>query len=545
MKASELLIRCLEHEDVHFIFGVPGEENLDVMDALRDSSIRFVTTRHEQGAAFMADVHGRLSGKAGVCLSTLGPGATNLITGVADANMDHAPLVAISGQASLDRKHIESHQYIDLPALFKPVTKWNTEIALPRMIPETVRKAFKVAQTEKPGATHLVLPEDVAAQESAGLADMTPLKVQAPFVPEPQPAQIQRALAVLKDAERPMMLVGNGVARRHAEEAVRTCAETLQIPVLHTFMGKGIMPDSHALSLYTIGMPVRDYAAAVMEKADVVIAVGYDLVEYAPCFWNPNKEKRIIHVDVSPAEVDAHYQVEVGILGDVAQSLEALTKAFVPFSAGWSVRARETVFNGLEKEHALPPTWPLRPQQVVRDLRRALAPEDIVICDVGAHKLWMARMFPCEEPNTCLISNGFASMGMALPGAVAAQLLYPSRRVVVVTGDGGFLMNSPELETLVRLQLPVVILIWRDNGYGVIRWKQMREFGRTSSVDFGNPDFATFAKAFGADGLKIEGPSELLPALTQALGSGRPTIIDCPVDYEENLRLSDYLTQIP
>ena len=545
MRASDLLVRCLENEGVQFIFGVPGEENLDVMDSLLGSSIRFITTRHEQGAAFMADVYGRLSGKAGVCLSTLGPGATNLITGVADAHLDHAPLVAISGQVSLDRKSMESHQYIDLLALFKPITKWNSEISLPHMIPEAVRKAFKLAQTEKPGAIHLVLPEDVAAKQISEEGVFTPLGVQAPYIPEPPAGQITRAIAVLQNAKHPIILAGNGVVRRHAEESVRRCARRLHIPVVHTFMGKGIMPDSDALSLYTIGMPIRDYAARVMEQADVVIAVGYDFVEYAPGFWNPHRDKRVVHVDVLPAEVDAHYHVEVGVLGDLALSLDRITEGMVPFDGGWAGRARDTVFSGLEEEHAAQPTWPLRPQHIVRDLRQALSPDDMVICDVGAHKLWMARMFPCQAPNTCIISNGFASMGIALPGAVAAQLLFPSRRVVAVTGDGGFLMNSQEMETVVRLQLPIVILIWRDDGYGVIRWKQMQQFGRSSSVEFGNPDFVAYARAYGALGFRVEGPSELLPILQEALKSGRPAIIDCPVDYEEHFRLAERLAQKP
>ena len=545
MRASDLLVRCLENEGVRFIFGVPGEENLDVMDSLLGSSIRFITTRHEQGAAFMADVYGRLSGKAGVCLSTLGPGATNLITGVADANLDHAPLVAISGQVSLDRKYIESHQYIDLMALFKPITKWNSEISLPHMIPEAIRKAFKVAQTEKPGAIHLVLPEDVAARQFSEKDVFTPLGVQAPFIPQPSTGQVKRAIEVLQTAKHPIILAGNGVVRGHAEEAVRRCARTLQIPVVHTFMGKGIMPDSDSLSLYTVGMPIRDYATRVMEQADVVVTVGYDFVEYAPCFWNPNRDKRVVHVDVLPAEVDAHYHVAVGVLGDVAQSLDRMTEELAPFDAAWGKDARETVFAGLEEEHATQPTWPLRPQHIIKDLRAALAPEDMVVCDVGAHKLWMARMYPCHAPNTCIISNGFASMGIGLPGAVAAQLLFPSRRVVVVTGDGGFLMNSQEMETVVRLQLPIVILIWRDNGYGVIRWKQMLRFGRTSSVEFSNPDFVAYARAYGALGFRVEGPSELIPILKEALDSGRPAIIDCPVDYEENMRLAEHLTHKP
>jgi acetolactate synthase-1/2/3 large subunit len=541
MKASELLIRCLENEGVKLLFGLPGEETLDVMDALLDSRIRFIETRHEQGAAFMADVYGRLSGRAGVCLATLGPGATNLLTGVVDAYLDRAPLVAITGQASLTRRHKESHQAIDVPAMFKPVTKWTTTLTRPQVIPEVVRKAFKVAQTEKPGATHLELPEDVAAEAIGQVSELAPLFVQAPVTPEPLPAQVQRAIRAIEGAERPLILAGNGVIRGQAHEGLRQFATRTNIPVVQTFMAKGVLPDSDPLSLYTIGLQVRDYATIAMEQADVVIAVGYDFVEYAPCFWNPNRDKRIVHVDVSPAEVDEHYIMDVGVLGDIRLSLEQIGAGLAPFDQHWAERCRKTIVSGFEAETAGPPSWPLRPQHLLRDLRATLAVDDLVVCDVGAHKLWMARMFPCEFPNTCIISNGFATMGIAVPGAVAAKLLFPQRRVVAVTGDGGFLMNSQELETAVRLGLPVVILVWRDNGYGVIRWKQMLRFGRTSSVDFGNPDLLAYAKSFGAAGFRVTEPSELRPILTEALTCGQPAVIDCPVDYAENLRLTERL----
>ena len=541
MKASELLVRCLENEGVEYLFGLPGEEILDIMDSLLNSRIRFIETRHEQGAAFMADVYGRLSGQAGVCLSTLGPGATNLLTGVADANLDRVPLVAITGQASLDRMHKESHQYIDVLSMFKPVTKWNAEITMPHIIPEVVRKAFKVAQTEKPGVIHLELPEDVAAEEVTSDASKEPLRVQAPFTPEPLTTQVERAVRVIAGSRRPIILAGNGVIRGRAHEAVRQFAKRLNIPVVHTFMGKGIVPDRDPLSLFTIGLQMRDYSSVVFEQADVVIAVGYDFVEYAPCFWNPNRDKRVVHVDMSPAEVDAHYIVEVGVLGDLALSLGQIGAGLSPFDQQWARRCRDTIVAGFEAEAAERPSWPMRPQHVIRDLRAALSTDDVVICDVGAHKLWMARMFPCLAPNTCIISNGFASMGIGLPGAVAAKLLLPERRVVAVTGDGGFLMNSQELETAVRLRLPVVVLVWRDDGYGVIRWKQMLRFGRTSSVDFGNPDFVTYAQSFGAAGFRVTGQSELAPILTEAFSCGRPAVIDCPVDYSENLRLTERL----
>ena len=545
MKAAELLVRCLENEGVQLLFGLPGEETLELMDALLDSRIRFIETRHEQGAAFMADVYGRLSGKAGVCLSTLGPGATNLLTGVVDAYLDRSPLVALTGQASLNRRHKESHQYIDVISMFKPVTKWNTSLPKAEVIPEAVRKAFKIAQTEKPGSTHIELPEDVAEELLGEASTLAPLFVQGPVSPEPSPVQVERAVRAVAGARRPVLLAGNGVIRGRAADALRSFARRLQIPVLHTFMAKGALPDSDPLSLYTIGLQARDYATIVMERADVVIAVGYDFVEYAPCFWNLRRDKRIVHVDVSPAEVDEHYIVEVGVLGDLRLSLEHIGAGLAPFESAWGREARKTISDGFEIELAGMSSWPLRPQHVMRDLRAVLEPDDLIICDVGAHKLWMARMFPCEVPNSCIMSNGFAAMGIALPGAIAAKLLYPERRVVAVSGDGGFLMNAQELETAVRLGLPLVILVWRDDGYGVIRWKQMVRFGRTSSVDFGNPDLVSYASSFGAVGYRVTDPSELRPILVDALKSKVPAVIDCPVDYAENLRLSERLNALP
>jgi acetolactate synthase-1/2/3 large subunit len=545
LKAAELLVRCLENEGVDLVFGLPGEETLELTDALLGSRTRFIEARHEQGAAFMADVYGRLSGKAGVCLSTLGPGATNLLTGVADAFLDRAPLVAITGQASLNRRHKESHQYIDVMSMFKPVTKWSASIPKAEVIPEAVRKAFKIAQTEKPGATHLELPEDVAEEQIGDASQLQPLFVQAPVMPEPSPAQVARAVRTISRAQRPVILAGNGVIRSRAHEAVRQFARRVHIPVLHTFMAKGTLPDSEPLSLYTIGLLARDYTSAVMEQADVVIAIGYDFVEYAPCFWNPHRDKRIVHIDGSPAEVDEHYIVDVGLLGDLRHSLDLIGAAVPPFDLSWSSIARKTVLDGFEAELAGSPSWPLRPQHLMRELRTALRPDDLVVCDVGAHKLWMARMFACEVPNSCIISNGFAAMGIAVPGAIAAKLSFPERRVVAVTGDGGFLMNSQELETAVRLVLPLVVLVWRDNGYGVIRWKQQLRFGRTSAVEFGNPDLVQYARSFGAIGYRVAEPSELGAVLEEALKSKVPAVIDCPVDYAENLRLTERLQALP
>ena len=537
MKAAELLVSCLENEQVEFIFGLPGEENLDVMDALLDSGIRFIGVRHEQGGAFMADVYGRLCGKAGVCLSTLGPGATNLLTGVADANMDGAPVVAITGQASLDRMHKESHQHIDVVETFRPVTKWNAQIKTGRIVPEIVRKAFKVAQTEKPGATHIDFPEDLAGEETAG----DPLLVQFPPRPEPQAAQIDLAASLISAARSPIILAGNGVVRQDAAAALTRFAEKLNIPVAETFMGKGVLRDDHPLSLLTCGLQARDYVSCGFDRADVVIAVGYDLVEYAPERWNPERDKTIIHIDQLPAEVDEHYIVGVGVLGDIAMALQHIGEQAQPCQADGYARGLRRVIVEERDRFQDDTAFPMKPQRVLSDLRAVLGSADIVVSDVGAHKMWISRLYPCYQPNTCIISNGFASMGIGVPGALAAKLLYPERNVVTVTGDGGFLMNSQELETAVREQVPFVTLVFHDNSYSLIGMKQQGKFGRTSHINFGNPDFVQYAQSFGAAGYRVAAAGELQSILREALACGRPAVIDCPVDYTENLRMMDRL----
>ncbi|MDA2918466.1 acetolactate synthase large subunit [Desulfobacterota bacterium AH_259_B03_O07] len=534
MKAAELLIKCLENENVRYIFGLPGEENIAIMDALLDSEIRFILTRHEQGAAFMADVYGRLSGKAGVCLSTLGPGATNLMTGVADANMDMAPLVAITGQASLDRMHKESHQYIDIVGIFDRITKWNTQVKLPEIMPEAVRKAFKLCQTEKPGAAHIDLPEDVADME----VNESPLFVQFPSKPHPRHDKVERASNIISEAKYPIILAGNGVIRGNASEELLYFAEELNIPVAHTFMGKGALPDHHDLSLFTVGLQAGDYIASGLAKADVIITVGYDNVEYAPEKWNPNRDKKIVMIDMSPAEVDAHYIVSVGVVGDIKVSLREIADKATPNEADYSIELRKSILREYETykdDRSFPP----KPQKILADLRDILGEDDIVISDVGAHKLWVARVYPCYKPNTCIISNGYATMGIGVPGAMAAKVLHPDKKVVTVTGDGGFLMNSQELETAVREDIPFVGLIFHDKSYSLIEIRQHISYGRKSHVNFENPDFVKFAESFGAHGYRIEGADELKPVLEEAFSRDRPVVIDCPVDYRENLKIME------
>ena len=536
MKATELIVKCLENEGVEYIFGVPGEENLDLLDALLESSIRFVMTRHEQGAAFMADVYGRLTGKAGVCLATLGPGATNLITGVADANMDRAPMVALTGQADQNRLHKESHQHLDIITLFRPVTKWNTSLPIPDIVPEAFRKAFKLAQAEKPGATHIEIPDDVARMQTDG----QPLLVQWVHPGGASPEQIDKAGRTISAARNPVVLAGNGVIRGHASDALVRFAEKLNIPVATTFMAKGVISDVHPLAHGAIGLHTPDFVNCEFAEVDVVIAVGYDIVEYAPHSWNPKRDKQIVHVDMGPAEVDASYIVSVGVVGDIVSSLDALANRVPARAPARGSRFRQMLRDELELgRHDT--AFPLKPQRILADLRAALADDDIVISDVGAHKVWLARLFPCLLPNTCIISNGFAAMGMAVPGAVAAKLVHPNRRVVAVTGDGGFLMNSQELETAARMETPFVALVFDDCSYGLIRWKQMQQFNRPAFVDFTNPDIAKYAESFGANGFYIESADDLAPALRAALSSNRLSITDCPVDVSENLLLTERL----
>ncbi|HSH29435.1 MAG TPA: acetolactate synthase large subunit [Thiohalobacter sp.] len=536
MKAAELFVRCLENEGVEYIFGLPGEENLDVMDALLDSSIRFVTCRHEQGAAFMADVYGRLTGRAGVCLATLGPGATNLFTGVADANMDHAPLVAIAGQADTHRLHKESHQVLDLEQMFQSITKYSSRVVAPNIIPEVVRKAFKLAQTDKTGATFIELPENIMKLDT----EEPPLHSRRSMLSEPPQEKVQYAAELISQARYPIILAGNGVIRARAWEELAGFAERLGIPTANTFMAKGVIPFKHPYALGSAGLQARDYVSCGFSRADVIICIGYDLVEYHPHLWHPTRDRKIIHIDTTPSEVDAHYEVEVGVVGDIRHSLKRIAELATPHE-GHPMRVLRQALIEEMNQHARDEAFPVKPQKIIWDLRTAMGLEDIVICDVGAHKMWMARMFRCEHPNTCLISNGFASMGISVPGAIAARLACPQRKVVAVTGDGGFMMNSQEIETAMRLGVAVVVLIWNDGGYGLIDWKQRNTFQRSSNIAFDNPDFVQYAESFGAKGYRIERVADLLPTLRRALADDTVSIIDCPVDYRENLILTEKL----
>ncbi len=534
---ARAIVECLENEGVEIVFGLPGEENLHTIDALADSSIRFVTTRDERGAAFMADTYGALTGRPGVCLATLGPGAINLMLGVANAQLDSHPLVALVAQASLDRIYKESHQFVDLVSLFRPITKWGDMVTVRVAAPEMVRKAFKQATTEPPGATFIVLPEDVAERAT----DARVLPVNTPVDPSPDENQVRRAAQVLASAKHPVVLAGPGVARDGAAEALIRFSERLNLPVATTFLGKGVFPDSHPNALGTIGFMVKDYANFGFDRADVVVAVGYDLVEYSPVRWNPMADKQIVHVHRTVAEVDAHYTLAVGLQGSIGETLDAIGESsIVQQLRGEIFPVRDLVREELERG-AADDTFPMAPARVVSDIRSVLEDDDIVLCDTGAVKMWMARLYPTHRPGTCLVSNGLATMAFSLPGAIAAKLVHPDRKVLAAMGDGAFAMSMAEIETAVREGVHIVVLVWVDGGYGLIGWKQDIHFGRRAAVSFTNPDFVKLAESFGAMGYEIGSADELAPTLRKAFDDDAVSIVACPVDYAENGRLIERL----
>jgi len=546
MKTSELLVSCLEAEGIEYIFGVPGEENADFMMALEQSdSIRFILTRHEQGAAFMAEAYGRLTGNPAACLGTLGPGATNLITGVADANMDHAPMLVLTGQGATTRLHKESHQIMDVVSMFKPVTKWATSIRHPSAVPEIVRKAVRLARSEKPGACHIELPEDVAKLET----DAHPMQPRRYRRPVADPEQIETAFAMLRDAKRPVILVGNGCVRHDASRELRRFCEVTGIGVINTFMAKGCVDADADYCLYTIGLQARDVVSCALDAADLVITLGYDMVEYHPHLWNANRNKHIIHIDFQPAEIDEHYQPELELVGDLSHTLATINANIeklgpVRRNLSQQHKTRHRMHQELmqyaadETEHAI------RPQKVLADVRKVMGREDILLSDVGAHKMWIARQYQCHEPNTCLIPNGFCSMGFALPGAIGASLVYPERQILAVCGDAGFMMNVQEMETAKRLNSNIVVMVWEDNAYGLIAWKQQSQFGHHTDLSFGNPQWMLLAKAFGWHGHRVENSADLQKTLKSAFSESGPSLIVVPIDYGENMKLTERLGNI-
>lgn len=537
---ADLLVECLEQEGVKYIFGIPGEENLDLMNAIEKSSIQFITTRHEQGAAFMADVYGRLTGKTGVCLSTLGPGATNLVTGVADANLDGAPVLAITGQVATDRMHLTAHQYLDLEKVFEPITKRTKQILRPDTVPEIVRLAFKYAESEKPGAVHIDLPDNIAKMPAQGV----PMRRVVPEKGIASYKSIERAARRISRAKKPLILAGYSAVRDGAAQAITEFATELKIPVANTMMAKGIIPFDNPYSMWTIGIPQRDYINQIFDEADTIIGIGYDIVECFPRKWNPDNNHKIIHIGNQAAHINKRYQPEVQVVGDISDSLyEIMRRSERETEPEFALEIKKKI-QADHDQYEFDDAFPMKPQRLLHDVRKVMGKDDILVSDVGAHKMWIARHYNCYQPNTCIISNGFASMGIAIPGAVAAKLVYPEKKVLAVTGDGGFMMNMQELETASRIGAGFVTLILNDSSYGLIKWKQMEHFGTTCYTDFTNPDFVKLAEVMGGKGYRVEKADDLMPMLEDAFRQDKLALIDCRVDYDENMKLSAQLAQL-
>jgi len=546
VKASDLFVKCLETEGIEYIFGVPGEENADFMMSLEKSKdIKFVLTRHEQGAAFMAEIYGRLTGNPAGCLGTLGPGASNLITGVADGNMDRAPMLVLTGQGSTHRLHKESHQVMDVVGMFEPVTKWAESIRHQDTIPEVVRKAVRLARTEKPGAVHIELPEDLAKLDTPA----TPLEPKRFRRSVPDDKVVNRAFELLAKAKNPVIIAGNGCIRRRASQQLRALCEQTGIGVISTFMAKGAVDMDADYCLYTVGLGSGDRMNLVINEADLVLTLGFDMVEYHPSLWNPGKDKQIIHADFLPSEIDEHYDPAVEVVGDLAHFLWMMNERLAEtplkhFDFQDQADARQAMATDLAEYSADDQTGSIRPQKALWDARQVLGPEDILLSDVGAHKMWIARHYHCHEPNTCLIPNGFCSMGFALPGAIAASLVFPDRKILGIAGDAGFLMNVQEMETATRLNSNIVMLVWEDHEYGLIAWKQENEFGRHTDLAFGNPEWMGLAKCFGWHGHRCDNSADLAATLDTAFAEDGPSLVVIPIDYRENSILTKKLGEL-
>ena len=546
MKASELMVKCLEAEGVEYIFGVPGEENADFMMSLQDSTkITFILTRHEQGAAFMAEIYGRLTGNPAGCLGTLGPGATNLITGVADSNMDRAPMLVLTGQGASTRLHKESHQVMDVVRMFEPVTKWATTILHPDNIPEVIRKAVRVARTEKPGAVLVELPEDIAKLPTT-IGPIEPRRYRRPVADD---MIVDQVFETIRNAKNPIILAGNGCIRKRASKQLRAFCDRTGIGVISTFMAKGCVDMDADYCLYTIGLGSKDYVACAIDAADVVITLGYDMVEYHPKLWNHNDDKIIIHADFLPTEIDIHYHPDFEIVGDLAHTLWMLNERYdihggLPFNLKQQAATRRQMQQEFSEHDNDDTKGLIRPQKILSDARAVMKPDSILLSDVGAHKMWIARHYQCHEPNTCLIPNGFCSMGFALPGAIAASLVFPDKQVMAICGDAGFLMNVQEMETAKRLNSNIVVMVWEDHAYGLIAWKQQNEFGKHTDLSFGNPDWLQLADSFGWSSMKIENSVDGKDMLQKALDTSGPTLVVIPIDYRENAILTEKLGEV-
>jgi acetolactate synthase-1/2/3 large subunit len=527
MKASRVLVNCLENEGVQRIFGIPGEENMDTMDALADSSIEFILTKHENSAAYMAGVQARLTNQPGICLSTLGPGATNMVNGVADAFLSNLPLIALCGQAGQNRMDPSQKQVIDLVNLYKPVTKESLSVRSPSTVPMLVRKAFDTARRERPGPVMLELPEDIMKLD----CPEAPIPVCPIVRPRHESSALNRIAEVLSQAERPLVLAGHGIIRAEASKELRSFARSWNIPVAHTWMGSGIMSFEDPLSLNTVGMRNFDIALAAFEKADVIMLAGYDPPEFQPQFWNIGKPKTIVYIGEAPVGYAHNLNVNIQVLGGLRYMLKSLYRIGVP-KHNWISDIRDRLWEEVNSIH--PDGAGMNPKNAVKAVREVMGLGDIVVPDVGAHLIWFARNYPVRKENTLLLPNGLITMGVGVPGALAAKMCRPERDVVAVVGDAGFMMTSAELETAKRVGANFVTIIFNDSGLGLIKVKMKRSCGRDYGCDFNNPDFVKYAESFGAKGYQVERADELKETLRRCLKAKELAVIDAKMDYSGN-----------
>lgn len=530
LKASDLFVSALENEGVEYIFAVPGEENLDLLESLRTSSIKLVLTRHEQGAAFMAATLGRLTGRAGVCMATLGPGATNLVTPAAYAQLGGFPLVMITGQKPIKRSKQGRFQIVDIVRLMEPTTKMSRQIVHGDTIPALVREAFRTAEEERPGAVLLELPEDVASEDAS--AELLEPHARVYAVAAPQ--AITDAADAIRQARQPLVLVGAGANRKNAREALSDFVHATGIPFFNTQMGKGVVDERSPLCLGTAALSEGDYLHCAIERADLVINVGHDVVEKPPFLMEPGG-KKVIHLNYKAAQIDQVYFPQIEVVGDLATSIERLKDAVGSISPDFSYfnRVRGDIAVHMA-EGADDPRYPILPQRLVADIRRVMGDRDVIALDNGMYKIWFARNYPAFHPNTVLLDNALATMGAGLPSAMAAAMLDPQRRVMAICGDGGFMMNSQELEVARRLGLNLVVLILNDGSYGMIRWKQQLAGFEDWGLEFHNPDFVRYAESYGVSGHRIERTEDLVAVLNTAFDAGGVHLVDVPVDYSQN-----------
>ena len=531
MKASDLFVKALEAEGVEYIFGIPGEENLDMLDSLSRSSIKLILTRHEQAAGFMAATYGRLTGKAGVCLSTLGPGATNFVTSAAYAQLGGMPMLMITGQKPVKSSKQGQFQIVDVVAMMEPLTKYTQQIVSGATIPSRVREAVRISQEEKPGATHLELPEDIAAEPSGEQL------IPASYVRRPlaEDKSIRAAIEAIRQAKHPLLIVAAAANRKVTCNVLRQFVDKLGIPFVTTQMGKGVVDENDPLFLGNASLSSGDFVHRAIDAADLIINIGHDVVEKPPFFMHAGGVK-VIHVNFFSAKVDPVYFPQVEVVGDIANSIWQICEG-LDRQPHWDFARFMEVREAGEahlKQGADDQRFPIYPQRLVADVRKAVEGHGIIALDNGVYKIWFARNYKARKPNTVLLDNALATMGAGLPSAMAAKLVHPDRSVTAICGDGGFMMNSQELETAVRMGLHLVILILRDNAYGMIKWKQsnmgLAEFG----LDYGNPDFVKYAESYGARGHRVGSAAELLPLMQQCHADPAVHLIEVPVDYSEN-----------